>query len=147
MLAADRTRDAAVPYAAPARQITERPHAPSGVAAFMSVHSTTPYITPSMVFPSGKGVAWGRRGQQLGSPLAPCYPLACARQTHPCRLPIILTPCPYGSINTPMSTAYDTNTLPLWPYQHTHVVRTPRQIRAAAPCASWRHGVIALPHW
>ena len=45
--------------------ITERPHAPSGVAAFMSAHSKTPYITPSMEFSSGKGVVRGRRGQQL----------------------------------------------------------------------------------
>ena len=45
--------------------ITERPHAPSGVAAFMSAHSKTPYITPSMDFSSGKGVVRGRRGQQL----------------------------------------------------------------------------------
>ena len=27
-------------------EITERPRAPSGVAAFMSAHSKTPYITP-----------------------------------------------------------------------------------------------------
>ena len=52
------------------RDITERPRAPSGVAAFMSAHSKTPYITPSMDFSSGKGVVRGRRGQQLG--------LACA---------------------------------------------------------------------
>ena len=38
------------------REITERPHAPSGVAAFMSAHSKTPYITPSMDISSlGKG--------------------------------------------------------------------------------------------
>ena len=49
-----------------ARDITERSHAPSGVAAFMSAHSKTPYITPSMDFPSGNGVVRGRRGQQLG---------------------------------------------------------------------------------
>ena len=41
------------------------PHAPSGVAAFMSAHSKTPYITPNMDFSSGKGVVPGRRGQQL----------------------------------------------------------------------------------
>ena len=45
--------------------ITERPRAPSGVAVFMSAHSKTPYITPSMDFYSGKGVVRGRRGQQL----------------------------------------------------------------------------------
>ena len=39
-----------------------RPHAPSGVAAFMSAHSKTPYITPSMDFPSVNGVARGRGG-------------------------------------------------------------------------------------
>ena len=39
--------------------------APSGVAAFMSAHSKTPYITPSMKFSSGKGVERGRREQQL----------------------------------------------------------------------------------
>ena len=44
------------------REITERPHAPSGVAAFMAAHSKTPYITPAMDFFSGKGVTWGRRG-------------------------------------------------------------------------------------
>ena len=51
-------------------QITERPRAPSGVAAFMSVHSKTPYITPGMIFSSEKGVARGRGGQQLGFALA-----------------------------------------------------------------------------
>ena len=47
------------------REITERPHTPSGVAAFMSSHSKTQYITPSMGVSSGKGVVRGRRGQQL----------------------------------------------------------------------------------
>ena len=37
------------------RGITDRPHAPSGVAAFMSAHSKTPYITPSVDFPLGLG--------------------------------------------------------------------------------------------
>ena len=46
-----------------ATEITERPHAPSGVAAFMSAHSKTPHITPSMDFYSGKGIVRGRRGQ------------------------------------------------------------------------------------
>ena len=41
---------------------TERPHAPSGVAAFMSAHSKTPYITPSMDFPSWKGYYGGTGG-------------------------------------------------------------------------------------
>ena len=41
------------------------PHAPSGVAAFMSAHSKTPYSTPRMDFYSGKGEAWGCREQQL----------------------------------------------------------------------------------
>ena len=58
------------PASAAAREITERPHAPSGVAAFMSAHSKTPYITPSMDFSSGKGVVRGRRGQQLEFALA-----------------------------------------------------------------------------
>ena len=49
-----------------ARDIAERPRGPSGVAAFMSAHSKTPYITPSMDFYSGKGVVRGRRVQQLG---------------------------------------------------------------------------------
>ena len=31
----------------------------------MSAHSKPPYITPSMDVSSVKGVAWGRRGQQL----------------------------------------------------------------------------------
>ena len=61
---------AAASAPAPAREITERPHAPSGVAAFMSAHSKTPYITPSMDFSSGKGVVRGRRGQQAGFTLA-----------------------------------------------------------------------------
>ena len=42
-----------------ATEFTQRTHAPSSVAAFMSAHSKTPYITPSMDFPSGKGVVWG----------------------------------------------------------------------------------------
>ena len=48
-----------------AQDITERPHAPSGVAALMSDHSKTPYSTPGMEFSSGRGVVWGRRGKQL----------------------------------------------------------------------------------
>ena len=44
------------------REVTERPNAPSGVAAFMSAHSKTPYITPSMDVSSGKGAGRGRRG-------------------------------------------------------------------------------------
>ena len=45
---------------------------PSGVAAFMSAHSKTPYITPSMGFSSGKGVVRrGRRGQQPRRYLVP----------------------------------------------------------------------------
>ena len=35
------------------------------VAAFMSAHSKTPYITPSMDISSGEGVVRGRRVQQL----------------------------------------------------------------------------------
>ena len=59
--------------AAVARDSTGRPHAPSGVAAFMSAHSKTPHVTPSMGFPSGKGVEWGRRAKQLGFTLSsPC---------------------------------------------------------------------------
>ena len=53
-------------------KITERPHDPSGVAAFMSAHSKTPYITPSMDFSSGKRVVRGRRGQQLEYAVAAC---------------------------------------------------------------------------
>ena len=52
------------------REITERPHAPSGVAAFKAAHSKTPHNTPSMDFSSGKGVVRGRRGQQPGFTLA-----------------------------------------------------------------------------
>ena len=48
-----------------ATAITEHPRAPSGVAAFMSAHSETPYSTTSIEFSSGKGVVWGRSGQQL----------------------------------------------------------------------------------
>ena len=47
------------------REITERPRTPSGVAVFMSAHSKTPNITPSIPFPSVNGVVRGRRGQQL----------------------------------------------------------------------------------
>ena len=46
-------------------EITERPHAPSGVAALMPAHIKTPHITPSMEFSSGKEVVRGGRGQQL----------------------------------------------------------------------------------
>ena len=63
---------------ASARDITERPHAPSGVAVFMSAHSETPYITHSMDFPSGNGVVRGRRGQQLGFALVRKH---CAQQS------------------------------------------------------------------
>ena len=47
------------------RDSTERPHGPRPlwVAAFMSAHSKTPYVNPSMDFSSGKGVVRGRRGQ------------------------------------------------------------------------------------
>ena len=45
---------------------TERPRAPGRVAAFMSAHSKTPYITPSMDVSSGNGVVRGRGGAQLG---------------------------------------------------------------------------------
>ena len=48
------------------RDVTERPHAPSGVAEFMSAHSNTPYITPSMAFYLWQWGSTGRRGQQLG---------------------------------------------------------------------------------
>ena len=40
---------------ATSREITERPHAPSGVAGCMSDHSKTPCVTPSMDFSSGNG--------------------------------------------------------------------------------------------
>ena len=53
-----------VEYAA-TRENTERPHAPGGIAAVMSAHSKTPYITPSMKSSSGKGVVRGRGGQRL----------------------------------------------------------------------------------
>ena len=46
-------------------QRAERPRDPGGVAAFMSAHSKTPCITPSMELPSGKGVVRGRGVQQL----------------------------------------------------------------------------------
>ena len=48
-----------------AAQRAERPRDPGGVAAFMSAHSKTPYINPSMEFSSGEGVIRGRRVQQL----------------------------------------------------------------------------------
>ena len=48
-----------------AAQRAERPRDPGGVAAFMSAHSETPYITPSMELSSGEGVVRGRRVQQL----------------------------------------------------------------------------------
>jgi hypothetical protein len=59
--------------------ITERPRAPSGVAAFMSAHSKTPCITPSMDFYSGKGVVRGRRVQQLGFALPARESNCCCR--------------------------------------------------------------------
>ena len=40
------------------------PRAQWGRSIHVSPHKT-PYITPSMDFPSGTGVVWGRRGQQL----------------------------------------------------------------------------------
>ena len=43
----------------------KRPRDPGEVAAFMTAHSTTPCITPSMGIPSGKGVVRGRGVQQL----------------------------------------------------------------------------------
>ena len=51
-------------------EITEHPYDPSRVAAFMSAHSKTPYITPSMDVSSGKGVVWGGRGPAAGICLA-----------------------------------------------------------------------------
>ena len=45
------------------KEITERPRAPSGVAAFMSAHSKTPYITLSMEVYSVKGVVRGTGAQ------------------------------------------------------------------------------------
>ena len=53
-------------YQGSPRDITERPRAPSGVAAFMSADSKTPCSTPSMNFSSGNGVVRGRRGHHLG---------------------------------------------------------------------------------
>ena len=47
------------------RGITQQPRAPGGVAAFISAHSKTPHVTTGMDLPCGKGVAWGRGGQQL----------------------------------------------------------------------------------
>ena len=41
------------------RDITQRPHAPIGVAAFMSAHSKTPYLTPVIEFPLGFTFAVG----------------------------------------------------------------------------------------
>ena len=52
-------------------QRAKRPRDPGGVAAFMSAHSKTPYITPSMEFSSGEGVVRGRRVQQLTFTLIP----------------------------------------------------------------------------
>ena len=37
------------------RDVAERTHAPSGVAAFMPAHSKTPYIPLVWIFPLGKG--------------------------------------------------------------------------------------------
>ena len=73
-----------LPTALP-RDITERPHAPSGVAVFMSAHRKTPYITPGMDFYSGKGVVRGRRGEAAGICLAytaPGSPGPCTRRRH-----------------------------------------------------------------
>ena len=80
-----------------AAQRAERPRDPGGVAAFMSAHSKTPYITPSMEFSSGEGVVRGRRVQQLTftlicvrgrqrcSPAAPSHRLG----SHRARLPSV----------------------------------------------------------
>ena len=46
-------------------QRVERPRDPDGVAVFMSAHSKTPYITPSMDISSGEGVVRGRGVQRL----------------------------------------------------------------------------------
>ena len=46
-------------------QRAERPRDPGGVAAFMSAHSKTLYITPGMDISPGEGVVRGRRAQQL----------------------------------------------------------------------------------
>ena len=56
------------------RAITERPRAPSGLAAFMSAHSKTPYITPGMDFYSGKGVVRGQQGAAAGNCLEYALP-------------------------------------------------------------------------
>ena len=71
--------------------ITERPRAPSGVAVFMSTHSKTPYITPSMDFYSRKGVVRGRRVQQLGFALriAALFGAPETVQNHPVRVGIL----------------------------------------------------------
>ena len=48
------------------REITERPHAPSEVAAFMSAHCKNPCTTPSMDFSSAKGGDTGAQGAAVG---------------------------------------------------------------------------------
>ena len=58
-----------------AAQGAEQPRAPDGVAAFMSAHSKTPYITPSMEFCSEEGVVRGRMVHQLWFTLRHRMPL------------------------------------------------------------------------
>ena len=46
-------------------KLQSAPHAPIGVALFMSAHSKTPLLPLVWIFSSGKGLVRGRRGQQL----------------------------------------------------------------------------------
>ena len=62
------SRNCRLPKASTAREITERPRAPSGVAAFMSAHSKTPYITLVWIFPLGKGYYGGEGGSNWNLP-------------------------------------------------------------------------------
>ena len=78
-----RVRASSVLVTSPAQR-AERPRDPGGVAAFMSAHSKTPYVTHSMDISSGKGVVRGRRVQKLTFALQPppAVEVLCPDQAH-----------------------------------------------------------------
>ena len=70
----------------------ERPHDPSGVAAFMSAHSKTPCVTHGINVSSGKGVVRGRRLQQLAFTLHRDDAAVGTAATAACRY-LVIRPC------------------------------------------------------
>ena len=70
-----------------AAQRAERPRAPGKVAAFMSAHSKTPYVTTRIEISSREGVVRGRRVQQLAfALLTPQQPAERRPQAGPLRV-------------------------------------------------------------